>query len=202
MREHSAFGSEHSALAAHRFRGALFATWWLHVVRRSDWRTIVAVGGVVCIAFVAGCDSPPPPAPSAPAAASASDSVGVDAAVRALLDEQVAAWNRGDVEAFMAGYWKSDELRFASGGDVTYGWDATLARYHTRYPDRAAMGTLSFEEIDVRALGPDHALAFGRYVLERESDRPTGLFTLLLERRAEGWRIVHDHTSAQEAAGS
>lgn len=155
---------------------------------------------VVWVAVLALACEAAPPAPSAPPAAVV-DAGTTDSAVRALLDEQVAAWNRGDVEAFMAGYWKSDELRFASGGDVTHGWDATLARYHTRYPDRAAMGTLSFEEIDVRALGPDHALAFGRYVLERESDRPTGLFTLLLERRAEGWRIVHDHTSAAEPGG-
>lgn len=200
MREHSAFGIQHSALDADRTRATLHANWWLLVGRRGYWRALVAIGAVTCIALVVGCGSPPP-APSAPPAAPAFDSVSVDRAVRALLDEQVAAWNRGDVEAFMAGYWKSDELRFASGGDVTHGWDATLARYHTRYPDRAAMGTLSFEEIDVRALGPDHALAFGRYVLERESDRPTGLFTLLLERRAEGWRIVHDHTSAAEPGG-
>jgi uncharacterized protein (TIGR02246 family) len=158
---------------------------------------VVAVLGAACQR-----DTSAQAAAAAPVADTAADTAAIDAAVRALLDEQVAAWNRGDVEAFMAGYWKSDELRFASGGDVTYGWDATLARYHTRYPDRAAMGTLSFEEIDVRAIGPTHALAFGRYVLERESDRPTGLFTLLFERRAEGWRIVHDHTSAQEAAGS
>lgn len=120
--------------------------------------------------------------------------------MRALLDDQVTAWNRGDIEGFMAGYWQSDELRFASGGDVTFGWNATLERYRTRYPDRATMGTLSFVDIDVRTLGAEHASAFGRWVLEREADRPTGLFTLLLERRAEGWRIVHDHTSAGETS--
>jgi uncharacterized protein (TIGR02246 family) len=148
---------------------------------------LVAVLGAACQGEAPASEAPPEPAVDAEA---------VESGVRALLDDQVAAWNRGDVEAFMAGYWRSDDLRFASGGDVTFGWDATLERYRTRYPDRAAMGTLSFEDIDVRPLGADHALAFGRYVLERESDRPTGLFTLLLERRPEGWRIVHDHTSA------
>jgi hypothetical protein len=125
---------------------------------------------------------------------------GAESAVRALLDDQVAAWNRGDVEGFMAGYWQSDGLRFASGGDVTHGWNATLERYRVRYPDAAAMGRLSFVDIDVEPLGAEHALAFGRYVLERDADRPTGLFTLLLERRPEGWRIVHDHTSAGDGS--
>jgi uncharacterized protein (TIGR02246 family) len=132
------------------------------------------------------------------ATATAADPAAVERDVRALLDDQVTAWNRGDLEGFMAGYWQSDELRFASGGDVTFGWNATLERYRTSYPDRATMGTLSFVDIDVRALGADHALAFGRWVLDREADRPTGLFTLVLERRAEGWRVVHDHTSAGE----
>jgi ketosteroid isomerase-like protein len=154
--------------------------------------------------MVLACEATPS-ADSAPEAGAALDTAGVDsaavdAAVRALLDEQVAGWNRGDLEDFMAGYWQSDTLRFASGGDVTFGWGATLDRYRTRYPDRATMGTLSFVDVVVEPLGNTHALAFGRYVLEREADRPTGLFTLLLERRPEGWRIVHDHTSAGDSA--
>lgn len=152
---------------------------------------------VVVVGALYACGGASPPAENA-AGTPVVDTESVERGVRALLDEQVAAWNRGDVEGFMAGYWQSDELRFASGGDVTFGWSATLERYRTRYPDRAAMGTLSFVDIDVRPLDADHALAFGRYVLEREADRPTGLFTLLLEHRAEGWRIVHDHTSADE----
>jgi ketosteroid isomerase-like protein len=110
----------------------------------------------------------------------------------------VAGWNRGDLESFMAPYWQSDTLRFASGGSVSYGWQTVLDRYRNRYPDRKTMGRLTFSELDVRLLAEDAALAFGRWTLEREEDRPTGLFTLVLERMPEGWRIVHDHTSSAE----
>jgi len=108
----------------------------------------------------------------------------------------VDGWNRGDIEAFMAPYRRSDDLRFASGGTVSYGWRTVLERYRARYPDRRAMGHLVFSELDVRLLGEDAAMAFGRWTLEREDDRPTGLFTLILRRFPEGWRIVHDHTSS------
>ncbi len=118
--------------------------------------------------------------------------------VRALLAEQVAAWNRGDIEGFMQGYWKSPELRFASGGGVTLGWQPTLERYKKRYGDRATMGTLAFTELDVRPAGDDGALAFGAWRITRESGSPHGLFTLFLRRTAEGWRVVHDHTSSAE----
>ncbi|HVS12943.1 MAG TPA: SgcJ/EcaC family oxidoreductase [Thermoanaerobaculia bacterium] len=148
---------------------------------------LVAAGALAC------AKASTPPATDAPQPVAAED---VGREVRALLAAQVDAWNRGDVEGFMAGYWRSSELRFVSGGEVTHGWEETLERYRRTYPDRATMGTLSFEGIDVRTLGEGWAAAHGRYVLEREGDRPTGLFTLLLERRSEGWRIVHDHTSS------
>lgn len=109
----------------------------------------------------------------------------------------VAGWNRGDLAAFMAPYHRSEDLRFASGGSVSFGWQTVLDRYRKRYPDRKAMGTLTFSDLDVRLLGEDAALAFGRWTLERDDDRPTGLFTLVLRRFPEGWRIVHDHTSAE-----
>ena len=88
------------------------------------------------------------------------------------------------------------EERFASGGTEHRGWQATLERYHRAYPDRAAMGTLTFDLREVRLLSPRWAVVFGGYQLERAEDRPSGLFTLLFEKRPEGWRIVHDHTSA------
>ncbi len=134
------------------------------------------------------------------------------AAVEALLDVQTAAWNRGDIPAFMGGYWKSPELRFASGGSINRGWQVTLDRYLSRYPDRAAMGTLRFEDREITVTGPDRAIAFGRWILDRENDQPQGLFTLLLRRfdlddpdageyaTANGWRVVADHTSSAEAA--
>jgi len=123
-----------------------------------------------------------------------------DTAVRALLEEQVAAWNRGDLEGFMAGYWRSPELVFCSGATVTKGWDATLARYRQRYQaEGREMGRLGFDAIEVLPLGEDAAAARGAWRL-RMSDggEPHGLFTLILRRTGEGWRIVHDHTSAAE----
>ncbi|HEY5565109.1 MAG TPA: class D beta-lactamase [Rhodothermia bacterium] len=118
-----------------------------------------------------------------------------DSAIRNVLSDQQDAWNRGDIDAFMDGYWKSDSLRFASGGEVQRGWRATLDRYHRAYPDRAAMGDLSFTIYSVDILSDEDAFVFGRFTLERENDRPTGLFTLLFRRFGDDWRIVFDHTS-------
>jgi ketosteroid isomerase-like protein len=116
--------------------------------------------------------------------------------ISTLLAAQSAAWNRGDLEGFMAAYAQTDELRFASGGNVTYGWRATLERYRKNYPDKAAMGALSFSELVVTQLAPDAALAFGRWQLTREKDAPNGLFTLTLKKTPAGWRIIQDHTSS------
>ena len=119
-----------------------------------------------------------------------------EAAIRAVLQQQVEAWNQGNIDAFMDGYARTDSLRFASGSTVLTGWQATLDRYHRTYPDRAAMGRLTFDLRTVRVLSAQWAVVFGGYQLERAEDRPSGLFTLLFEKRPEGWRIVHDHTSA------
>lgn len=116
--------------------------------------------------------------------------------IRSLLAEQAAAWNRGDIDGFMQGYWNSEQLRFASGDSVTYGWAAANQRYHAHYPDRAAMGTLDFSDLAVEPLAPDAALVFGHWSLQREHDRPHGLFTLLLRKTGDGWKITRDHTSA------
>jgi len=130
------------------------------------------------------------------AACAASPPVGDEARIRNLLDAQAAAWNRGDIDAFMAGYWNDERLRFASGDSVTYGWAAANRRYHEHYPDRSAMGHLEFADVEVEPVGPDAALVFGRWALQRENDRPHGLFSLLLRRTADGWKITRDHTSA------
>jgi ketosteroid isomerase-like protein len=117
-------------------------------------------------------------------------------AIRTVLITQQAAWNRGDIDAFMQGYRKSDELRFASGDTVTTGWQQTRDRYIQRYPDRAAMGTLTFSDLKVDILGPEAAVVYGRFSLAREKDRPHGIYTLIVRKFPEGWRIVSDHTSA------
>ena len=112
-----------------------------------------------------------------------------------LLNEQQGAWNRGDVDSFMKGYWNSPELTFASSSGITRGWQAVLTRYRTNYPDRQAMGHLDFSELEVHALGKDAALVLGRWHLQRSSDELGGIFTLIFQRFPEGWRIIHDHTS-------
>jgi ketosteroid isomerase-like protein len=142
----------------------------------------------VCTFVLAACETEPAPI----------DRYDERAAIRSLLDEQQEAWNRGDVEAFMQGYRQVDTLRFASGGTVRTGWQETLDAYLRNYPDRAAMGTLAFDSLDVRILSPRWAMAFGRWRLDRANDTPQGLFTLVLHRptRSDPWRIVHDHTSS------
>lgn len=124
------------------------------------------------------------------------DTEAEEAAIRSVLLRQQEAWNAGDIDAFMEGYLHSDSLRFASGGTVERGYAATLERYHRVYPSRDAMGILTFDIRDVRILSPQYAVVFGAYELEREYDQPSGLFTLLFEKHAEGWRAIHDHTSA------
>ena len=96
----------------------------------------------------------------------------------------------------MAGYWKSDKLTFFSGNAKTAGWQATLDRYRKRYQaEGKEMGKLSFAELSVALLGDDHALVRGRFRLQLGKEAPTGIFTLVLRKLPEGWRIVHDHTS-------
>jgi beta-aspartyl-peptidase (threonine type) len=119
-----------------------------------------------------------------------------EAAIRRVLDAQVEAWNKGDLEAFMTGYWKSPELTFFSGAEPQRGWQATIERYRKRYQSEGQeMGKLTFSELDIQVLGPDSALVRGRWQLVRSKDKPGGLFTLIFKRFPEGWRIVHDHTS-------
>lgn len=119
-----------------------------------------------------------------------------NAEIRAVLNEQQAAWNRGDVEGFMKGYWNSPDLTFAGSNGVTRGWEPVMARYRRNYPDAAAMGHLDFSDIEIRLLGSDAALVLGRWHLKRASDEPGGVFTLVFQKFPEGWRIIHDHTSA------
>ena len=118
-------------------------------------------------------------------------------AIQKVLDDQAAAWNKGDLEGFMAGYWKSDGLTCFSGKDVTRGWNATLERYKKRYQSEGKeMGKLTFSDLKIDVLGPDSAVVRGRFKLVTSKETPQGLFTLLFKKTADGWKIVHDHTSA------
>ena len=112
------------------------------------------------------------------------------------VEAQDAAWNRGDIDAFMEGYWKSPELRFASGGNVTRGWDETNARYHNTYGGPETMGTLVTDDYEIVLLGPDAAVAHGRWKLEGREGTPWGLYTLVLRKMGGEWKIVSDTTTS------
>jgi beta-aspartyl-peptidase (threonine type) len=139
----------------------------------------------------------PVPGPFAPTACIVPEDQDAGA-VRRLLDEQVAAWNRGDLEGFMKGYWKSDSLTFYSGGNVSHGWQPTLERYRRRYQGEGhEMGALAFDVNDVTIPARGLALVRGGWSLKMKDAAPHGLFTLWLRWFPDtGWRIVHDHSSA------
>jgi uncharacterized protein (TIGR02246 family) len=117
-------------------------------------------------------------------------------AITSVITAQQSAWNRGDVDAFLTGYWRSPELTFSGSSGVARGWDGVLARYKKNYPDRAAMGELDFSNLEFRFLGPDAALVLGHWHLKREKGDVGGVFTLVWQRFPDGWKIIHDHTSA------
>lgn len=112
-----------------------------------------------------------------------------------VLAEQQKAWNDGDIDAFMKGYWNSDELSFIGKKGVTRGWSNTLTNYKKGYPDAAAMGKLNFEVLELRVLSYDAAYMIGKYTLLRENDSPSGHFNLLWNKINGNWLIVSDHTS-------
>lgn len=118
------------------------------------------------------------------------------AAIGAIFNAQQAAWNRGDVDAFVEGYWHSPDLTFCGTSGIVRGWDGVLARYKKTYADREAMGQLQFSGLEFRFLGPDAALVLGHWHLIRAKGDIGGVFSLVWQRFPEGWRIIHDHTSA------
>ncbi len=115
--------------------------------------------------------------------------------IKAVMNEQTAAWNRGDIEGFMQGYWNSPHLVFVSGANVTKGWQPTLDRYKKNYDSRSKMGVLTFSDLSVEVLSKDSAVVLGSWALQREKDNPHGKFTLIFRKFRDGWKIVHDHTS-------
>jgi uncharacterized protein (TIGR02246 family) len=118
------------------------------------------------------------------------------AEIQSVLSAQQDAWNRGDIDTFMNGYAQSASTVFVSEDEVRRGWETVRDRYRIRYSDRAKMGTLTFSDIEVTMLSPDAAVVLGLWRLKRPNDEPHGRFTLIFKRLPEGWRIVHDHTSA------
>lgn len=118
--------------------------------------------------------------------------------VKRILIQQSVDWNKGDIDAFMEYYWKSDDLQFIGSGGVIKGWQATLERYKRTYPDRDAMGQLTFDILEVHQLSRKVIMLTGKYTLERKNDRPTGYFILMWKKMKGKWLIVADHTSASE----
>lgn len=120
------------------------------------------------------------------------------AAIVRVLEDQATAWNRGDLEGFMTGYWKSPELVFTSGGSVRRGWQITYEKYRERYGTAPeTMGQLTFSDIEIHPLAADAAWVLGRWQLRMESGNPGGVFTLVMRQVQGDWLVVHDHTSSE-----
>jgi ketosteroid isomerase-like protein len=122
------------------------------------------------------------------------------AAILEVLNNQQVHWNAGDVDAFLDGYWRAPDLTFSGTSGIARGWDAVRARYQKNYADRGAMGQLDFSALEFRFLGADAVLVLGHWHLTRAKGDLGGVFTLVWQRFPEGWRIIHDHTSAVEPA--
>jgi ketosteroid isomerase-like protein len=120
---------------------------------------------------------------------------GTEAQIRAVMDRQVVDWNRGDTDGFLLGY---DPKVVFVGEKITRGLEEVRVRYQTHYPTRASMGRLTFSDLEIQQLDATHAFVIGRYHLEREQEgggNASGVFTLLFQKTAKGWKIVVDHTS-------
>jgi uncharacterized protein (TIGR02246 family) len=118
------------------------------------------------------------------------------AAIRAVIEAQRDAWNKGDIEGYMDGYERSNKTVFVSGDTVTRGWQTVLERYKKAYDTREKMGELTFSDLEVTLLSKDAAVVVGRWLLKRSKDEPHGRFTLIFKKTKQGWRIIHDHTSS------
>ncbi len=115
--------------------------------------------------------------------------------IRQLLTKQAKDWSRGDIPAYMNGYWKSDSLVFIGSSGINYGWKNTLTHYQEKYPDAATMGQLRFDIVQVKPLSSDCYFVLGKWFLTRTAGDVNGHFTLIFRKFKNGWRIVSDHSS-------
>jgi uncharacterized protein (TIGR02246 family) len=147
---------------------------------------VMAAGLVALLVFITAC------------ARSQSRVEDPAAEVRAVWTAQVEAWNRGDLDAFMTGYWNSPDLVFFSNKTETRGWQQTLDRYRATYKaEGRQMGTLDFPQLEFKVLGPEAVLARGQWRLKMpDGKESTGMTSVTFQKRPEGWRIVHDHSSS------
>src|SRR5947207_12288413 len=156
----------------------------LQVIRRSSLGIRRALTIIFCTSVAAIVSAVP------------TQSQNATAQIRSVLRAQQDAWNRGDIDGFMNGYARSASTVFVSGDTIERGWQTVRDRYREKYSSRAKMGTLTFSDLEITLLSSDSAVASGRWRLKRANDQPHGRFTLIFKRLPEGWRIVHDHTSA------
>jgi ketosteroid isomerase-like protein len=123
--------------------------------------------------------------------AQSSDEVGI----RKVLDDQLKAWNKGDIESFMQGYWKNDSLMFIGKSGINWGWQKTLENYKKGYPDTTAMGKLSFDIIVIKKLSPEYYYLVGKWMLKRTIGDLSGHYNLLFRKINGSWLIIADHSS-------
>jgi ketosteroid isomerase-like protein len=116
--------------------------------------------------------------------------------ITAVLTSQQSAWNKGDIRAFMDGYWNSPDVTFYGSSGVSRGWQSVFTRYQQRYPTQAAMGRLDFSDLEIRSLSPASAMVLGKWHLTLSTEDVGGVFTLVFQKFPEGWKIIHDHTSS------
>jgi len=148
------------------------------------WYTFKRIAAIFLVLVITGCYS-----------SKHFNSAKEEQLISSVLYAQQKAWNTGSITAFMEGYWKSPQLSFIGSKGVTRGWEQTAENYHKGYPDKAAMGSLDFEIIELRVLSATAAYMIGKYTLTREDDSPSGHFNLLWEKIDGQWVIVSDHTS-------
>lgn len=115
--------------------------------------------------------------------------------IMSVLENQRIAWNNGDLEQYMMGYWKSDSLLFVGKRGPQYGWQKTFDNYKKSYPDKSAMGKLTFNILKVDVYTSDYAFVLGEWILDREKDQPRGFFTLQMKKIAGQWKVIADHSS-------
>lgn len=118
-----------------------------------------------------------------------------ETAIRKLLDRQTKAWNAGNLELFMSGYWQNDSLMFIGSRGITYGWANTLRNYKQGYPDTAAMGKLEFELLSLKPLSAEYYFVVGKWKLVRSIGNVQGHYTLIFRKINGEWKIVADHSS-------
>lgn len=177
---------------------------WSHAPSRTAYNCAMHKPWLVLlftpILLTAQTDGRPSQAHRGPSpAASAERREQVKESIKHLLVSQVEAWNHGNLEGFMQGYWRSPNLTFFSGASMTQGWEPTLARYKQRYQSEGKeMGRLEFQDLDIDVLSGRAAVVTGRWQLTmKDGKQPHGLFTLIMKRMPGGWKIVHDHTSGE-----